>query len=212
MSSILILLFLVSFTFASISFKSVSISATASNLRYRSLNFFQLFLGLFNGAAYNSLQVDIDTKNLTVDGDFIWGAFYVGSGTPPVQWHGYWNAHVEIDRNLTNNTNFANFSNFNVSSSSSFIITSYFEIVEKNSTGGIVGIYPLNKIWSYNVIESRDQTNASIGLYSAVFDGIVSIGKRVKIQYIATEYTGVIDMLDGVPVYPKAIETIFLHY
>jgi len=66
-------------------------------------------------------------------------------------------------------------------------------------------------LWTFNVTASNLLTNASAGLYAFVYDGRPPLSPlKVQIQYILTQTGGVLNMLNGVPVYPRALETIII--
>jgi len=169
-------------------------------------------LGLWSGAWWQSLQAEIDTRQPVVQGDFIWGAVYVGTGSFPLAWTGYFGASVEFQRNITN-PNGTDWSGFNVSVSSSFIASSFLGLSEKNASGAEVTFLPFNTIiWFFNKTASISMTNVSAGIHAFVFEGArLGIGwPVVQIQYIVTEDAGTLNLLDGVMVVPRAIESIIL--
>jgi len=167
----------------------------------------------FRFRLYGLAQVDVDKKNLTVDGDFIWGSIYVGSFSCPVNWQGYWGAHVEVDRNITPGDQ--KWNSFNVTLTSSFVVSSYLAIIEKDASGKIVSVNALNQLWHYNKDESEALSNKTLGIYVGVFDAVlfendesVAAPAVLRLTYIMTAQAGVLDLFDGIPVVPKGVESI----
>eukprot|EP01127_Copromyxa_protea_P000558 TRINITY_DN10473_c0_g1_i1.p1 TRINITY_DN10473_c0_g1~~TRINITY_DN10473_c0_g1_i1.p1 ORF type:complete len:371 (-),score=83.35 TRINITY_DN10473_c0_g1_i1:44-1156(-) len=186
----------------------LNFDSTDESFHYRSLSTSTWSLLGWSGVWYGSVQTNVETKQPIANGDFIWGSVYIGRNEYPLNWQGYWAAsvsnHTPIDPSK------ANWQNFDVSLTSSFVASVYLKLVEKNSTGAFVGEKTLDTVWSYDKATSTELTNKTAGLYASVFDTTLSNGATVELQYILTEQSGVLDVLTGVQVVPKGVETIVL--
>jgi len=146
------------------------------------------------------------------NGDYMWGSIYAGLGVMPVSWFGYFNANVDVNRNISNPGG-VNWATFNVSLTSSFMASTFISIVERDATGADVLEIPLGSLgWNFNTSESDLITNKTAGLYGFVFDGsrIIQGWPTVQLQYIITEVGGELSLLNGVFVFPRAIESLIL--
>jgi len=181
-----------------------NLAKDTSSFRYLKTSNFTL--GLFTGIWYNSLEWDFDTDNFTVDGNFIWGAIYVITGSYPVNWQGYWAAHVESDRHI--NPDGINWAQFNVSASSSFVGTTFLAVLEKDVNGLVVNNVQLSKLWLYNKTASNELSNTSAGIHASVFDHLAG-NIWVKLTYILVDHAEILILYgDDIQLVPKGVESI----
>jgi len=64
--------------------------------------------------------------------------------------------------------------------------------------------------WTYNAGDSNTLTNSTAGIYVFVYDGntLPPSSLQVQLQYIVTTVGGVLNVLDGVLVTPRAVESV----
>jgi hypothetical protein len=169
-------------------------------------------INLWSGAWFHSVQADINTKQPTVNGDYMWGSIYNGLASFPFAYFAYFGASATVDRNITDPDK-VNWNSFNVSVSSSFMASAFISLVERNSAGEDQQEIKLSALgWGYNGTASNKLTNKTAGLYAFVFDGtrLVFNWPTVQLQYIITQIAGELNIFDGVSVYPKSLESIVL--
>jgi len=125
-----------------------------------------------------------------------------------VTWLGYFASSIQVDRNITNPNN-VSWVDFNVSVASSFAATAFLSLTELNGTTPVKQLSFSSLGFTYNATASDLMTNKTAGLYAFVFNSL-SVAPKIELQYIITEVAGVINVLTGVPVYPKAVESIMI--
>eukprot|EP01124_Arcella_intermedia_P021594 TRINITY_DN3049_c0_g1_i1.p1 TRINITY_DN3049_c0_g1~~TRINITY_DN3049_c0_g1_i1.p1 ORF type:complete len:380 (+),score=35.34 TRINITY_DN3049_c0_g1_i1:77-1216(+) len=169
----------------------------------------QYSLGPFNqGAWFRS--VDRTVTNSTYDSDIIWGLVYCHTGSPPTSWLGYFSASANVTR-VPHGGNW-DWTTFDVDIAAGFIASSYLSLIEKNAEGSIVTTTQLSLLtFEYDAATSSSLTNSTLGIYAFVING-AHLWKNVRIQlrYIVTEEGGQLDILGGLPIVPKSLESLIL--
>jgi len=208
-ATILFICFFVFFICTSVSnAKSLQFRQKDGRYEQRYLNVGRWNLGLWSGAWFRSLQIEASKPN--IHGDYLWGSVYVGTAFYPVSWVGYYTADINrnLNQSIANNTDL---SSIDVSTTSSFIVSSYLRIEERNTDDiPVVTLGLKNMLWTYSPQRSDELTDPTLGIYAFVVQGRHPKLDTIEIQYIATQQGGFLNMSGDVLVIPKAIESIII--
>jgi hypothetical protein len=166
----------------------------------------------WTGTWWNSLSTKV--SNNSIEGDYLWGSLYVGTGWFPTSWVSYFSADIDVNRNIPGDKSKFDWLNFTVDASSAFIASAFLGLQEKTPSGTVVRTLLFNQIlprpvlWNYNATKSNTRSNPDQGIYVSVFDGSLPLDPVViELTFVFTNQGGVLDLEPRVTIVPKAIES-----
>jgi len=166
----------------------------------------QWSFGLWSGAWWRSIQHD----HTELDTDVIWGSIYTRTGAYPISWLGYFSADANVTKEVPHDN--VSWSDFDVEYSTGFIASSFLKLEEVDHEGDVVNTVDFRNLFlTYDEEASEEMSNATAGIWAFVVNARPIFNEvKIQLQYVVTETAGELDLIDGIPIVPKSLESIIL--